>query len=57
MIGPSACVDALGVGAFTRRPNAIVVIAPSNQVSRRGLELAVAPAIGWSFAGVGVVRR
>jgi len=40
-----------------RGPIAIVVIAPSNHVSRRGVEVAVAPAIGWSFAAVGVARR
>ena len=47
----------VGVATFALGPVAIAVILPSNHVSPRGLELAAAPAVGWSFAVVGVVRR
>ena len=57
MIGPRRALLALGVGAFARGLIAIAVILPSNHVNPRGLGPAAAPAIGWSVAGVGVVRR
>jgi hypothetical protein len=48
---------ALGVGAFALGLIAIAVILSSNHVNPRGLGPTVAPGIGWSVAGVGVVRR
>jgi len=56
MIGLRRALVGLGVGAFALGLIAIAVILPSNHQSRRALELAAAPAIGWSFAGVGMVR-
>jgi len=55
MIGLRRALIALGVAAFALGLIAIAVILPSNHVSPRGLELAAALAIGWSFAGVGLV--
>ena len=57
MIGLRRALIAVGVGAFALGLIAVAVTVPSNHVRPRGLELAGTLAIGWSFAGVGVVRR
>jgi len=55
MIGLRRALIAVGVGAFALGLIAVAVTVPSNHVRPRGLELAGTLAIGWSFAGVGLV--